>query len=86
MSAANSPHDGRRATDARLNCSTEGAGNILIVPVGGGGEGLARAQADLVRVRAGDGEVRRPGWIYALLVLVIVISLAAPFLLVTLLT
>jgi hypothetical protein len=64
-----------------------GAPNIAIVPVGGGGgEGLARAQADLVRLRAGGGEVRRPGWVYAVLVLVIVTSLALPFILVSLLT
>jgi hypothetical protein len=54
--------------------------------MGGGGEGLARAQADLVRVRAGDGEVRRPAWVYALLVVVIVTPLALLFILATLLT
>jgi hypothetical protein len=58
----------------------------VIVPVGGGGEGLARAQADLVRLRAGDGEVRRPGWVYAVLALVIITPLALLFVLVSLLT
>jgi hypothetical protein len=61
-------------------------GNILVVPIGGGGEGLARAQADLVRVRARDGEVHRPAWVYAALALVIAIPLALFFVLATLLT
>jgi hypothetical protein len=59
---------------------------LFIVPVVGGGEGLARAQADLVRVRAGDGDVRRPSWVYALGVFVFVASLLLPLVLVTLLT
>jgi hypothetical protein len=63
-----------------------GVSSILNVPIGGGGEGIARAQADLVRLPAGDSEVPRPGWVYAVLALVIVISLALPFVLVTLLT
>jgi hypothetical protein len=60
---------------------------MMNVPVGGGGgEGLARAQADLVRLRAGEGEVRRPGWVYAVLVLVIVSPLVLLFALLALLT
>jgi hypothetical protein len=51
--------------------------------MGGGGEGLARAQADLVGVRAGEGEVRRPGWVYVVLVLAVVASLLLPLLVVT---
>jgi hypothetical protein len=51
--------------------------------MGGGGEGLARAQADLVRVRAGEGEVRRPGWVYVVLMLAVVASLLLPLLVVT---
>jgi hypothetical protein len=62
------------------------APKIANVPIGGGGEGLARAQADLVRLRAGEGEVRRPGWVYAVMVLVIVIPLVLLYVLVTLLT
>jgi hypothetical protein len=53
------------------------------MPIGGGGEGLARAQADLVRVRAGEGEVRRPGWVYVVLGLAVVASLLLPLLVVT---
>jgi hypothetical protein len=61
--------------------------SLFIVPVGGGGgEGLARAQADLVRVRTHDGEVRRTGWVCAVGVLVFVTSLLLPLVLVTLLT
>jgi hypothetical protein len=52
----------------------------------GGGEGLARVQADLVRVRAGGGELRRPAWVYGVLALVLVGSLFLPLLLVILLT
>ena len=58
---------------------------LVDMPAGGGGEGLARAQADLVRIRAGGGEVRRPHWVYAVGVLVFVISLFLPLILVTLL-
>jgi hypothetical protein len=61
-------------------------GNTLVVPIGGGGEGLARAQADLVRLRAGEGEVRRAPWVYAVMAFVIVIPLALLFILATLLT
>jgi hypothetical protein len=53
------------------------------MPVGGGGEGLARAQADLVRVRAGEGEVRRPGWVYVVLLLIVGASLMLPLLVVS---
>jgi hypothetical protein len=54
------------------------------MPVGGGGEGLARAQADLVRLRANGGEVRQPGWVYGVLALVVVVvSLLLPLLVVT---
>jgi hypothetical protein len=54
------------------------------MPVGGGGgEGLARAQADLVRVRANGGEARRAGWVYAVAALVVVGSLFLPLLVVT---
>jgi hypothetical protein len=53
------------------------------MPIGGGGEGLARAQADLVPVRAGEGEVRRPGWVYVVLGLAVVASLLLPLLVVT---
>jgi hypothetical protein len=56
------------------------------MPIGGGGEGLARAQADLARVRAGEGEVRRPGWVYVVLVLAVVASLLLPLLVVTMVT
>jgi hypothetical protein len=53
------------------------------MPIGGGGEGLARAQADLVRVRAGEGEVRRPGWVYVVLVLTVGASLLLPLIVVS---
>jgi hypothetical protein len=58
---------------------------LVDVPIGGGGEGLARAQADLVRIRAGGGNVRRPRWVYAVGVFVFGISLFLPLILVTLL-
>jgi len=53
------------------------------MPAGGGGEGLARAQADLVRLRADGGDIRWPGWVYAVSVLVVVGSLLLPLLVVT---
>jgi hypothetical protein len=53
------------------------------MPIGAGREGLARAQADLVRVRAGEGDVRRPGWVYVVLVLAVVASLLLSLLVVT---
>ena len=53
------------------------------MPIGGGGEGLARAQADLVRVRAGEGEVRRPGWVYVVVVLTVGASVLLPLLVVS---
>jgi hypothetical protein len=57
--------------------------NVCVMPIGGGGEGLARAQADLVRVRAGEGEVRRPGWVYVVLVLTVGASLLLPLIVVS---
>jgi hypothetical protein len=58
---------------------------LVGVPTGGGGEGLARAQADLVRIRAGGGDVRPPRRVYAVGVFVFGISLFLPLVLVTLL-
>ena len=70
----------REATVGATGCPFT---NVRVMPIGGGGEGLARAQADLVRVRAGEGEVRRPGWVYVVLGLAVVASLLLPLLVVT---
>jgi hypothetical protein len=71
--------------DAERDSGSNGGirSNVLVMPVGGGGgEGLARAQADLVRVRANGGEVRWSGWVYVAFALAVVASLLLPLLVV----